>query len=630
MGSSNSIKTYIKACVYLYGIIHKDRVLKLYNFHYVTNLEELPAYEISDFDDNFIYVARGFFIHEAIYFNNEMIDYLTLTKDLPYYVPNLDELLNYADQFYFQRTRHHDTFETYMHHVIFPNDQQTAENIIDDVFYSAQLSNDINFSLKHFKRRYVDFDRINMPKLISYLENVLNNSRMWKYNALTYNEFKHFQTQGSIIPFNGLCHCHSGKKYKRCCYPLEKALWDEDCLSYDETFEIEDDEMDLFFTKIEDQFLELPEFIRSIENPSLIDLLDSIFDLAPIDMFEEDPIHVLLSIVLLFNNYHNIEYKVIEPFVKKYQLNESMSHIQILKKRYQTYLDSDDENSLMTFKKPMINYFIKHNYYHLVHVFDDKPYKFLMKVMKKKKIDRDLVDETHELVELLYKNEGKILLIDLYNILKVCPYAFMVIEMMMTDSMETDERIDLLEAFVFAYEAYHEDMFKNSPQEFTHHELNKTYILALDTLGMLYKEQGQFKKAIKVYEKIITYDDEDRFGAKESILICYVLTNQIKRFDDTLNLLAYDSVYYLVLTMYTKMILKDSFYQEYIELLKRSPDLLDVLLDKKSLDDIEYDLPVQMFLADFCDFLKANREFLEPLKRIHLDQNSNPEENDKS
>jgi tetratricopeptide (TPR) repeat protein len=192
--------------------------------------------------------------------------------------------------------------------------------------------------------------------------------------------------------------------------------------------------------------------------------------------------------------------------------------------------------------------------------------------------------------------------------------------MLLSDSNVQDNHLDLLNAFVYAYEIYHKEMFNHPPKEFTKHEYNKTYILALDALGMLYKESGDFKEAIKVYEKIIRYDDEDRFGAKESILICYVLTGQMEKYDELLNSLPYDSVYYMTLMLYIKIITGDSFYKEYIDLLKRSPDLLDVLCDIKDIEDVEYDLPVHMFLADFQGFFNMTPGLLEPLKQMHLNQ----------
>jgi hypothetical protein len=94
----------------------------------------------------------------------------------------------------------------------------------------------------------------------------------------------------------------------------------------------------------------------------------------------------------------------------------------------------------------------------------------------------------------------------------------------------------------------------------------------------------------------------------------------MEKYDELLNSLPYDSVYYMTLMLYIKIITGDSFYKEYIDLLKRSPDLLDVLCDIKDIEDVEYDLPVHMFLADFQGFFNMTPGLLEPLKQMHLNQ----------
>ncbi len=623
MSKQNSMESYIKACVYLYGMIHKDRVLKLYNFHHFSELEELPDYDMALLDDDFVYEIKDFFIHEAIYFNHDMDKHFETSNHLPYYIPSLEELTKYEDQFYFQRTRHHDLFEAFMLNVVFPKNHKIAEFIIEDVFYGAQQTNNIDFAMKQFERRNVNFESINFPRLIELLKNVLNNSRMWKYNALTFNEYEHYQKHGTITSLNGLCHCGSQKKYKRCCYPIEKNIWDSDVLTYDESFEFTDKDILDYKHKIIKELSHVPNLLLELSGPSLSDLIDDLFDEVPLDIFFEDPMHVLVAIIFILMDHHDLDFNVISSWIRKYKLNQSITHINKLKNRYYYAISdngSDELNKKIDYLEPLMNYFVKHNHSKLVMIPDKKPYQFLVKAIKKKKIDKDLVDETHEIAEVIYSSIGGANPMYFYNLLRVCPHAFLVIEMLLNDSIERDEHIDLLKAFVLAYETYHEEMFMDPPSEFTRHEYNKIYILALDSLGMIYKESGDFKEAIKVYEKIMNYDDEDRFGAKESILICYVLTGQMEKFDELLNILPNDSVYYMALTLYTKLIMGDSFYEEYIDILKRSPDLLDVLCGLKDIDDIENDLPVHMFLADFQGFFNMNEALLEPLRQMHLNQ----------
>ena len=95
------------------------------------------------------------------------------------------------------------------------------------------------------------------------------------------------------------------------------------------------------------------------------------------------------------------------------------------------------------------------------------------------------------------------------------------------------------------------------------------------------------------------------------------MTNQMEAYDDAIHALPVDSLYRKVLMMFHKMLMGESFYEEYLVLLKDHEDILDVIIGIKSPDSFPFDTPEGSFFYDFYQVLTYQKELLEPLLSLH-------------
>lgn len=72
----NQLKEYIIALVNLYGMVHKDTVVEIYNKQNeeqisVSEVESLLADTPKELDDAFVHTQKDYFVHETIHIYNE-------------------------------------------------------------------------------------------------------------------------------------------------------------------------------------------------------------------------------------------------------------------------------------------------------------------------------------------------------------------------------------------------------------------------------------------------------------------------------------------------------------------------------------------------------------------------------
>lgn len=108
----NKLSDYIKAMVNLYGLVHKDDIVTLYNRHSNENDE---SYSINkETLDSFIQDGKAFLNQKRIFVKDDYLVSLTIMalenfdeilevkRGKPFYIPTREELLKYIDDDYFE------------------------------------------------------------------------------------------------------------------------------------------------------------------------------------------------------------------------------------------------------------------------------------------------------------------------------------------------------------------------------------------------------------------------------------------------------------------------------------------------------------------------------------------------
>jgi len=242
----NELIKYIIALTNLYGMVSKEKVVEIYNSHHQdqVTLNEVEVYlqnPPDELEKAFVYPHKGHFVADSILEFDEFEIMLAKKADKPFHVPNQEELLKYADHYYFEETRQYRALYDYIKKNFYDEDDFKAEMLAEDIHGSCQIGNDFDCILKEFTRRGLSFKDANqVNKVMQLIMDLSNNIRIWENNGHTPQEiFERFEKpkmrplpeepfkfevpdvidfkSGNKIGRNDPCPCGSGKKFKKCC-----------------------------------------------------------------------------------------------------------------------------------------------------------------------------------------------------------------------------------------------------------------------------------------------------------------------------------------------------------------------------------------------------------------------------
>ena len=107
---------YVISLTHLYGIVHKEKVLEIYNSQ---NEDKVDGQAISnimkealkELKDNFVEIHRDYFVAESILEFRDFDEQLNQSKGKHYYIPEKKELLKYKDELYFEVTKQYNALK---------------------------------------------------------------------------------------------------------------------------------------------------------------------------------------------------------------------------------------------------------------------------------------------------------------------------------------------------------------------------------------------------------------------------------------------------------------------------------------------------------------------------------------
>jgi hypothetical protein len=248
----SQLTQYIIALSNLYGMVHKDKVLEIYNSQNdakidLGDIEEILSNPPKELESAFVLTYKDHFVMETIIENNEFNLMLRKQADKPYYIPERDELLKYVDEGCFEESKQYNDLLTYLKKNFFKPGDEKAEWLAEDIQGMCQFGVDIQTIFDDFNKMKISFKDLNQANEVTQLIMELsNNTRIWENNGHTPQEIfekfekpnlrplpdKPFEFGGSNvidiktkqkIGRNDPCPCGSGKKYKKCC--LGKDLY---------------------------------------------------------------------------------------------------------------------------------------------------------------------------------------------------------------------------------------------------------------------------------------------------------------------------------------------------------------------------------------------------------------------
>jgi len=202
------LTNYIIALTNLYGLVSPKKVLEIYNGQ---NDQQISKEEIENYSHkppeelvkNHIFVEFGLFAHAAVLASGEPIDEIHESrKSLPYYVPGKNELLNYVDEYYFEKNEYYKQLFNFFTEKIFHGDRGTAEKMSTEVHDHLSMdSSDISGIINRLANLGVSLeDEEKVEELIHLISEYSPNIRSWENNGY------------SLIEMNELLRQKSGKQ----------------------------------------------------------------------------------------------------------------------------------------------------------------------------------------------------------------------------------------------------------------------------------------------------------------------------------------------------------------------------------------------------------------------------------
>jgi hypothetical protein len=159
---NETIIDYIISLTHLYGLVHKDKVVEIFN---PQNKEKINVEAINgimnnppkDLANNFVEINGDYFVHETILEFDGFDEQLKHRKGKPFYIPAQEELLKYKEETYFEVTKQYRALLSYVTRHIFDGDEFAAEMLCEDIQGICQFDFSVQEIFEVFNTRGVDF-----------------------------------------------------------------------------------------------------------------------------------------------------------------------------------------------------------------------------------------------------------------------------------------------------------------------------------------------------------------------------------------------------------------------------------------------------------------------------------------
>lgn len=617
-----NIKEYVIACTELYGMIHKDRVLHLYNMHHPNNpLSSMDVISNRTLVKNGVFVKHDFFIHEAFMIDNSMAEFLDNINGKPYYLPTEEELAHYLDEDELQLTPETIALQSYIESMV-DLDGESLEDLMMELYYNAKHSGHTQHYFNSLSQYGVEFqDEDHAKAFLPALMAFHNNVRTWDNLGFTPIELRNRIHKAMKIGRNDPCPCGSGKKYKKCC--IDKDLVDLNLgpLTYDNPFTLSEADIQAFQRALNSQADKIQSNLSQYQEPSLDELIQIVLEEGIYEYIDHRPQDIIGALAVSLMDIHMTKNDIlVEQLFRTLRIWGIRDEINAIH-RYmnQTIFNRFELVSDAELLETMIDLYYNRFQPIVKEIPNKRPYQAFLEAFDTTTYQEDDYYYFNQLCTDLFLSTLEDKLLHIYNIVLQCPYAHSGISFFMNENNTTDDQFDLLQAFIKSFEQSHEDVLYDPDVDFYTITQYKDYLMALDSLAYILKNNGHYVDAIPLYQKMLEHDTRNRFGAQEAILVCYMMTDQFDKFEAGIEQLEDESLYKTFLTLMIKVATKEPFHHEYLNAYETSKYLLDILTGVTEVNHDKLELFEKFFLEDFYEFYTYDKRLLQPLIDLHTE-----------
>ena len=614
MTKQTDMNRYIFACCHLYGMISEDKVLMFYNKHHNTNLSNLLEHiDLKGLSKGFIHYEKGYFISEYIYDSREMSDHLVAIQCKPYYFPSLDTFMQYEDDFYHEPNRYIDALYQQLFNIVTNKNAAWTENLIESVLGLKQVNATMETILSTFSED--DISQGKIMKITPNLFAVVDHARSHINNGYSDYELKQLEIDRLKLKDTDTCLCGSDNPYATCCKSYDKIGLGNQDLFCDNPFEVKSEDIQTFKSALKTLHDKIYIHIPTLKKPSLPDMIDSLSgDFIKAIIHIEEKL-VLAGLIELYYDQNGWQfnhskkekvYKALGMWTKKNDMPEIVEYL------YSRFDELQPDIDLLK----AVDLLLDDHGLSYKALPNKKPFDFLVEGIAQTKVNTILSDTIEDLAFGIYETNLEDKASIYYNLLRLYPLSLAALRFVI-DFIDERDSYTILNAIIKAFEKVNEKALLKPPKDFYKTDLNRIYIEALDMVALYHKQTGEYKKAIPLYEKIIKYDDTDRFLAKESILVCYMVLNRVDDYGRTLDALPEDSVYKVYIKLYEALIYEEPFINRYITALNLYPKTMDAICFGYDPHDLDMSMMEHYFLRDFHYQMTYKKKIIQPLIDLH-------------
>ena len=198
----DKLTRYIVALTNLYGMVHKEMVLAIYNrmSERKVTIDEVDAYFSDDLErisGTDVFTYGKCFCHEVVVEMEHYVYFMRGKDDKPYYVPGERELLKYVDDAYYVKAEAYERLHDYAFEHIYTNDDEEADYFVESILKGLRfgLSVEVIMSVE-FERMEVEMkDEMQRKVMRGLIAELKQDARTWGNNGYTERELSEIDAE---------------------------------------------------------------------------------------------------------------------------------------------------------------------------------------------------------------------------------------------------------------------------------------------------------------------------------------------------------------------------------------------------------------------------------------------------
>lgn len=196
---------YGTAMTNIYGIVPVEQVVKVFNEQNevpTTKEELLKAFElVKNVKGTFYELVENSFVHEAVIEEDGIKILLEKQGKKPYYVPEKEVLLCYADETFFERSKQYEELR-YVLETKVTKDAALATQIAAEIQYMYSFGEELAEGLVAIENHDIEMEEEVLQVVVDCLVDLYNNTRFWENRGFTPKEMSEMDAVNKALGTN--------------------------------------------------------------------------------------------------------------------------------------------------------------------------------------------------------------------------------------------------------------------------------------------------------------------------------------------------------------------------------------------------------------------------------------------